>query len=57
MSNATPGLASSTPAGTANALPAKAMFARLLASVRERPLPALLIAGSASVAIVAAMLM
>lgn len=57
MSNATPGLASSTPAGTANALPAKAMFARLLASVRERPLPALLIAGAASVAIVAAMLM
>ncbi len=57
MSNATPGLASSTPPGTANSLPAKAAFARLLASVRERPLPALLIAGAASVAIVAAMLM
>ena len=54
MSNATPGPASASPAGTAASSP---ILSRLLASLRGNPLPALLIAGAAAVAIVGALFM
>lgn len=57
MSNATPGSTTSALPNAASALPAKAILSRLLTSAREKPLPALLIAGAASVALLGALLM